>query len=98
MGWQECFLGIKKTRQERKITGYFHNMLPRWIHGKQDRFCIIKNVWDTEWPLVKAKETRLCVHFNQKCCSVDDCPKKIAHDEYMKLKSDLENLIQQKVK
>ena len=54
-------MSLKVKCAERKITGYFHNMLPRWINGRQTVFCIKKNVWDTMWPFFKAKETMFCV-------------------------------------
>ncbi len=76
---------LKLKHAERKITGRFYNMVPRRRNGKQTVFCINKNVWDTMWPFFKAKETRLCVHFNEKQCSKTDCPQKLAHDRYMAL-------------
>ena len=76
----------KLKRAERKITGHFYNGNPRLINGRKTVFCIHKNVWDTMWPFFKAKETRLCFHFNKKVCSEKGCPQKVAHDKYMALK------------
>ena len=78
-------MSLKLKRAERKITGHFYNGSPRLINGKQTVFCIDKNVWDTMWPFFKAKETRRCVHFNEKNCSKAGCPQKLAHDRYMAL-------------
>jgi hypothetical protein len=78
-------MGLKLKRAERKITGYYHNMVPCRRNGKQTVFCIDKNVWDTMWLFFKAKETRLCSHFDEKICSKAGCPQKQAHDRYMAL-------------
>ncbi len=91
-------MSLKVKCAERKITGYFHNMSPRWINGRQTVFCIKKNVWDTMWPFFKAKETMLCSHFNETCCTNTTCAQKAVHDEYIRLKNNLQNIQQQKEK
>lgn len=89
---------IKVGHARRKITGRFRNMVSCRVNGKQTRFCIKKNVWDTEWLFFKAWETILCPHIDEEQCSVLDCPQKVAHDKYMKLKSSLQCMAQQKEK
>ncbi len=89
---------IKMVYARRKITGRFRNMISCRVNGKQTRFCIKKNVWDTEWLFFKARDTILCSHIDEEQCSVLDCPQKAAHDKYMKLKNSLQRMAKQKVK